>query len=106
MKLTLSLVLKSHYKVFIFWSFGIIGLIPIQFKNRVPLEPVLGGVGSVAPLHSLNIKRLNKTESAMFVSLMCSFLPEDIHSEFNAAYSDVSNDCPIRVSVTSPFIKK
>ena len=37
---------------FIFsWFFGIIGLILSQFENRVPLKPVLGGVGSVAPLH-------------------------------------------------------
>ena len=34
-----------------FWSFGIIGLILSQFGNRVPLKPVLGGMGSVAPLH-------------------------------------------------------
>ena len=25
---------------------------------------------------------LNKTESAIFVSLMCSLLPEDLHSDF------------------------
>ena len=31
--------------------FGIIGLILNLFENRVPLKPVLGGVGSVAPLH-------------------------------------------------------
>ena len=30
---------------------GVIGLILSQFENRVPLKPVLGGVGSVAPLH-------------------------------------------------------
>ena len=41
-----------HYSAdYIFWSFGIIGLILSQFENRVPLKPVLGGVGSVAPLH-------------------------------------------------------
>ena len=28
------------------------------------------------------MKRLNKTESANFVSMMCSLLPEDLHSEF------------------------
>ena len=26
------------------WSFGIIGLILSQFKNKGPLKPVLGGV--------------------------------------------------------------
>ena len=30
-------------------SFGIIELIPCQIENRLPLKPVLGGVGSVAP---------------------------------------------------------
>ena len=28
------------------------------------------------------MNRLNKTKSAIFVSLMCSLLPEDLHSEF------------------------
>ena len=36
---------------YIFGSFWIIGFILNQFVNRVPLKPVLGGVGSVAPLH-------------------------------------------------------
>ena len=36
-------------------------------------------MGSVAPL--LHMNRLNKTESAIFVSLMCSLLPKDLHSE-------------------------
>ena len=31
----------------------------------------------------LHINRLNKAESAIFVSLMCSLLPEDLHSELN-----------------------
>ena len=30
---------------------GITGLILDQFENIVPLKPVLGGVGSVEPLH-------------------------------------------------------
>ena len=33
---------RSDYDIF--WPFGIIGLILIQFENRVPLKPVLGGV--------------------------------------------------------------
>ena len=40
---------------------------------------MLGGVGSVALL--LHMNGLNKTESAIFVSLVCSLLPEDFHSE-------------------------
>ena len=43
---------QHHSADYIFWSvLGIIGLILSQFENRVPLKPVLGGVGSVAPLH-------------------------------------------------------
>ena len=44
-------------RLYIFWSFGIIGLILSQFEYRVPLKPVLGvggwggGGRSVAPLH-------------------------------------------------------
>ena len=30
----------------------------------------------------LHMNRLNKAESAIFVSLMSSLLPEDLHSEF------------------------
>ena len=29
----------------------------------------------------LHMNRLNKAESAIFVSVMCSLLPEDLHSE-------------------------
>ena len=29
------------------------------------------------------MNRLNKTESSVFVSLICSLLPEDLHSELN-----------------------
>ena len=43
---------------------------------------MLRGVSSVAPLHLLLINTINKTEFAIFVSLMCSLLPEDLHSEF------------------------
>ena len=35
-----------HYSAdYIFWSFGIIGLILSQFENRVPLKPVQGWGG-------------------------------------------------------------
>ena len=41
---------KGHQGTYyIFWSFGIIGLILIQFKNRIPVKPMLGD--SAAPLH-------------------------------------------------------
>ena len=42
---------RTYNADYIFWSFGIIGLILSQFEKRVPLKPVLGGVGSVASLH-------------------------------------------------------
>ena len=29
----------------------LLGIILSQFENRVPLKPMLGGAGSVAPLH-------------------------------------------------------
>ena len=35
----------------------------------------------VQNIYFLHINRLNKTESAIFVSLMCSLLPENLHSE-------------------------
>ena len=45
------LLVHNHSADYIFWSFVIIGFILIQLEKRVPLKPVLGGVGSVAPLH-------------------------------------------------------
>ena len=57
------------------------------FENRVPLKPVPGGGGGgrrgqCCTITLLHINRLYRTESAIFVSLMCSFLlPEDYHSE-------------------------
>ena len=62
---------------YIFWSFEVIGLILSQFENRVRLKSVRGGVG----ITLLHINKLNKTKSAIFVSLMCSLLPEDLHSK-------------------------
>ena len=61
----------------IFWSFGIIELSLSQFEKRIPLKPVLMDMSSVAPL--LHINKLNQTESAIFVSLVCSLLPEDLY---------------------------
>ena len=62
----------------IFSSFGIIGLILSQFENRVPLKR---GRGQSCTITLLRMNRLNKTESAIFFSLMCYLLPEDLHSE-------------------------
>ena len=60
-----------------------------QFENRVPLKPVLGGGGGgggpgggqCCNITLLLMNRLNKTESVIFVHLMVSLLPEDLHSE-------------------------
>ena len=49
--------------------------------NRVPLKPVLG-CEQCCTITLLHMNRLNKIESAIFVSLMCSlFLEENLHSE-------------------------
>ena len=56
--------------LYIFWSFGIIGLTVSQFENRLPLKPVLGGCEQCCIITFLYMNRLNKTESAIFVSLM------------------------------------
>ena len=36
----------------VMWLRWIIGLILSQFENRIPLKPVLEGMGSIAPLHN------------------------------------------------------
>ena len=43
-------------------------LILSQFKKGVPLKPVLGGRGQCCTNTLLHMNRLNKTESALFVS--------------------------------------
>ena len=40
-----------------------------------------GARGQCCKITFLYMNRLNKTEYAIFVSLMCSLLPEDLHSE-------------------------
>ena len=53
------LPLHDHSADYIFWLFGIIGLILSQFENRVPLKPVRGDVGRVEPLQGEELyKRL------------------------------------------------
>ena len=52
-------------------------------------------MGSVAPL--LHMNRLNKTESAIFVSLMCSWLPKDLHSELIDALRKVRHKLSCKV---------
>ena len=42
------------------------------------MKPMLGEVGSVTLLH---MNRLSIIKSAIFISLMCSLLPEDLHSD-------------------------
>ena len=67
----------------LFFQCGIIGLVLSQFENRVPLKLVLGR-GQCCTITLLHMNRLNNTESAIFLSLMCSLhpdLPEDLHLE-------------------------
>ena len=52
-----------------------------QFGNGVLLKPVLGGRGQYCNITLLYMNIRNKTESSIFVSLMCPLLPEDLHSE-------------------------
>ena len=52
-----------------------------QFENSVPLKPVLGGVGSVAPLHFCTCTDSIKPSLFYFVSLMWCMHPKDLHSE-------------------------
>ena len=40
--------------------------------------PMVGGRGQCCTNTLLHMNRLNKTESAIFVSLMCSLFPEDL----------------------------
>ena len=42
---------------------------------------MLVGRGKCCTIKFLHMNRLNKIESAIFVSLMCSLLPEDLNSE-------------------------
>ena len=39
------------------------------------------GRGQCCTITFLHMNRLNKTESAILVALMCSLLPENLHSE-------------------------
>ena len=54
----------------------------MQFENRDPLKSFAAagarGCGQCCTITLLHINRLNKTESAIFVSLMCSLLPQDL----------------------------
>ena len=60
--------------------FGSVGsFILSQFENRVPLKPVLGDVGSVAPLHYCTRTDTIKP-SLLFSFLMCSLLTKGVHS--------------------------
>ena len=72
-----------HYSAdYIFLFVGIIGLILSLFEHIVPLKPVLGGRGQCCTITLLHVNRLNKTDSAIFVSMMCCLFPEEFHSEF------------------------
>ena len=58
----LSVYHHNQCRLYIFWSFGIIGLILSQFENRVLLKHEHGQCCNITLLH---MNRLNKTESAI-----------------------------------------
>ena len=60
----------------------IIGLILSQFENKSSAEPSARGHGQFCTIILLQMNRLSKTESAIFIPLMCFLLPEDLHSKF------------------------
>ena len=77
-------MIKTLAIVLYLWSFGIIGLSLSRFENRVPLKPVLRAgpwAWAVLTITLLHMNRLNKTDSFIFVSLVCSLFPENLHSE-------------------------
>ena len=51
----------------------------------------------------MNMNSLNKTESAFFVSLMCSLLPEDFHSELNLPSLQLVLCCAAAVKCLSVY---
>ena len=56
------------------------------FRKYGSDEAVARGRGQCCTISLLNLNRLNKTESAIFVSLMDSLLPEDLHSKLILFY--------------------
>ena len=58
----------------------IIWIILSQFINIVLLKPALAGHGQCCTITLLHMSRINKTKSAIFVSLRCALLREDLHS--------------------------
>ena len=67
------LPVHNHSANYVFWPFGII--VPLSSA-----EAGSRGRGQCCIFTLLHTSRLNKTESAIFVTLMCSLLPED-HSD-------------------------
>ena len=57
------------------------GIKPIYVKHTCAQYCMRKKWWSYCTITLLHINRLNKTESAIFVSLMCSLFPKDLHSE-------------------------
>ena len=70
------LPVHHHSAGYIFWLFGIIGLILSPFEKSSAR-----GRRQCFTITLLHTNSLSKTESAVFVSLMRSLLPKDLHSE-------------------------
>ena len=76
--------------VYAFLSFGIIGLILCKFENS-SAEAGASRRRQCCIITLLLMNRLNKTESAIFASLICFLLPGDLHSEL--IYLKQSHQC-------------
>ena len=50
------------------------------------------GRGQCCSITLLHMNRINKTESANFASLVCSLLPEDLHSEYFLSIKDAQKE--------------
>ena len=62
--------------------FRTIEFILSQFEKKSSAEAGARGCGQCCTITLLHMNRLNKTKSAIFVFLMCSLLPDDLHSDF------------------------
>ena len=91
-----------HHSAYSIFSgpFGIIGLILSQFENSVPLKPMLGGMGCVAPLYYCTC-----TDSIKATLLFCffdTFLATKGSSFRNYFIFTAAGDVPFGGRKTSP----
>ena len=66
-------------------------------------EAAARGRGQCNTITFLHMNRLNQTESAIFVSLNCSLLPKDLHSELILSSLQLVL-CRVAIVNVSPYI--